>query len=176
MFSLRESNAVKKATEQNGILSSVLLSSLSEDPRQSEEGEIVRAMEHIADKAQKFPTPSPAARHVILTDMRGYLIKGGDHDDYREIAYGSSAVPPEHAHFWNGQAILGLFDEANSRNSARLVQERIHFLGFLNEKRYCKGEIQDIGYYLANPKFFKTSQEAAAAFDSCPLKKGIKTS
>jgi hypothetical protein len=63
VVSLRESNAVKEATQESGIL--------------SEEGEILRAMEHIADKAEKFPEPAPTALHVILVDTRGYLIGMG---------------------------------------------------------------------------------------------------
>jgi hypothetical protein len=175
VFSLGESDAVKGATREEGSLSSVLLSSLSEDPRQSEEGEIIRAMERIADKALKFPSPSPTRRHVILTDMRGYLIKGGDHDDYREIAYGSRSVPPEHAHFWNDQPISGLFDKANIRKSAELVQQNIHFLGFLKEKDYQKGEIQEISFFLANPNLFSTKAEAVSSHSTNPLRRNAKT-
>ena len=75
VVSLRESDAIKDATLRDGLLTSVILSSLSADPKQSEEGEVVRAMEHIADKAEKFPIPSPGAFHVILVDMRGYVIR-----------------------------------------------------------------------------------------------------
>jgi hypothetical protein len=116
--SLRESNAVKDATEEKGIVSEVLLSSISDQPRQSEVGEILRAMEHISEKAQKFPTPAPTFLHVVLADTRGYLIGMGDRDDYREMAYGTNAVPPERAHDWRGIPIFGLFDTANTRTSA----------------------------------------------------------
>jgi hypothetical protein len=56
---------------------------------------------------------------AMLTDTRGYAIGMADRGDYREIAYGTSAVPEEQAHYWNGRSILGLFDRANARNSAR---------------------------------------------------------
>lgn len=49
--SLTENDAVKDATEDDGLFTSVVLISLSDDPRHSEVGEILRAMEHIADKA-----------------------------------------------------------------------------------------------------------------------------
>jgi len=169
VVSLRESDAIKDATLRDGLLSSVILSSLSADPKQSEEGEVVRAMEHIADKAEKFPIPSPGAFHVILVDMRGYGIGMADHHDFREIAYGAAAVREECRHYWNGHPVAGVFDTRNARRSARLVQTRVHFLGFLKEKHYCKGEIERIGYYLPNPGLLSTDEEAATTFLSFPL-------
>lgn len=171
VVSLRESNAVREATQQDGLLTSLALNSLSEDARHSEEGEILRAMEHIADKAAKFPDPGPATLHVILSDMRGYLLGMGDRGDYREIAYGTSAVRPEQAHYWDGRPILGLFDPSNARDSARLVQSRIHYVGFLTERRYCKGEIANRSCYLANPGFLATKEAASTQFASFPLKR-----
>ncbi len=171
VVSLMESDAVKDATAQHGLLTSVVLSSLSEDPRHSEEGEIVRAMERIADKAEKFPEPSPTAFHVILADMRGYLLGKGDRGDYREIAYGASAARPEQAHLWDGRPILGLFDSENKRRSARMVQSRIHYLGFLSEKEYSEGEIESKSWYVANPGFFARKHDAQTQFASFPLKR-----
>jgi hypothetical protein len=159
VVSLRESYAIKDATLRDGLLTFVILSSLSADPKQSEEGEVVRAMEHIADKAEKFPIPSPGAFHLMA-----------DHHDFREIAYGAaSAVREECRHYWNGHPVAGVFDTRNARRSARLVQTRVHFLGFLKEKHYCKGEIERIGYYLPNPGLLSTDEEAATTFLSFPL-------
>jgi len=97
----------------------VVLSSLSDDPRHSEEGEILRAMEHVPDKAEKFPEPSPGIFHVILSDTRGYAIGMADRGDFREIAFGTSAVAEEQAHYWNGRPILGLFDRSVSSDRNR---------------------------------------------------------
>jgi hypothetical protein len=171
VVSLTESDAVREATQQDGLLTSLVLNSLSENPRHSEEGEMLRAMEHIADKAEKFPNPSPAAVHVVLADMRGYLVGMADRGDYREIAYGTERVRPEQAHYWNGRPILGLFEAQNTRDSARMVQSRIHYLGFLTENEYCKGEIENETTYVANPRFFATKQEASTQFASFPLRK-----
>lgn len=97
VVSLTESDAVKDATEDDGLFTSVVLSSLSDDPRHSEEGEILRAMEHIADKAEKFPEPSPGIFHVILTDNRGYAIGMADRGgpEYLRIIYGLEYLLPE---------------------------------------------------------------------------------
>jgi hypothetical protein len=170
IVSLTASEAVRNATQGNALLTSVALSSLSADPRQSEEGEVVRAIERIADKAAKFPSPSPWSVHVVLVDMRGYGIGMSDRHDYREIAYGARAVREECHHYWEGRPIAGLFDPKNARNSARLAQERIHYLGFIKEKDYCEGEIECVGYYLPNPKFFKTNECAAAQLRCFPLR------
>jgi hypothetical protein len=143
--SLRESDAIKDATLRDGLLTSVILSSLSADPKQSEEGEVVRAMEHIADKAEKFPIPSPGAFHVILVDMRGYGIGMADHHDFREIAYDAAAVREECRHYWNGHPVAGVFDTRNARRSARLVQTRVHFLGFLKEKHCITAKAKSKG-------------------------------
>jgi hypothetical protein len=174
VVSLTESDAIKDATQRAGLFSSVILSSLAADPRQSEEGEVVRAIEKIAIKAKKFPIPSPGVFHVILVDMRGYGIGMADRYDYQEIAYGAAAVREECQHYWDGRPVVGLFDRRNTTNSARLVQGRVHFLGFLKERQYCEGEIQGIGRYLHNPSFFSTNEEAAAQADSFPLRPGRK--
>jgi hypothetical protein len=170
VVSLMESEAVRDATQRDESFTSVVLTSLSTDPRQSEEGEVVRAAERIADKAEKFPTPSQGTFHAILVDMRGYGIGMADRDDYREIAYGATAVREECQHYWDGHPVVGLFDPRNTRNSAQLVQSRVHYLGFLKEKRYCEGEIQRAGYYLPNPKFFSTNKEADTQLAFFPLR------
>jgi len=168
---LAESNAVKAATKQSGNLFSLHLSSNAKDGRQSEEGELLKAIERIEAKASKFPPATASTFHVIVIDIRGYLGHGGDRDDYWEMAYGTgAAVVPEHSHWWNGQPILGLFDARNSRESVRLVQQRVHYLGFFKEKKFDDGEIQRVGFYLPNLTLFGTGDAAAIAFAKYPLR------
>jgi hypothetical protein len=125
----------------------------------------------------KFPIPA-GAMHVILIDMRGYLDGGGHKNAYRQIAYGGRDpivnrewVPES----WQGpsgkrEPVNGLFEASNTRPAARLIQERIHFLGFINECKYREGEIRspnpNIMHYLANPHIFSTEAEAEEAFAS----------
>lgn len=170
IVSLMESEAVKNATHGDSLFVSVVLSSLSFDPRQSEEGEVVRAIERIAEKGEKFPTPSAGVCHVVLVDMRGYGIGMADRDDFREIAAGAQAVREECQHYWQGRPVLGLFDTRNTRPSAQLIQNRVHYLGFVNERRYCESEIQRAGFYLANPQFFSNTEQVAAGLASFPLR------
>jgi len=166
---LGESDAMKAASKRSGNGFSLNLSSTARDKRQSEEGEIIKAMERIAEKACKFSKPSVARFHAVLVDMRGYL-DGGDHDDYREMAYGTGAPRPENRHWWGDQPILGLFDPRNERESARLVQQRVHLIGFIAERRFCEGEIQNRGFYLPNPGVLASPEAAARAFQTYPLR------
>jgi hypothetical protein len=168
--SLGESDAIKAATKRSGDLFSLYLSSRADDRTQSEEGELIKAMERIAEKGCKFPEPASSAFHVILADVRGYLGGGGDHDDYREMAYGTGAASPEHSHWWGDQPIRGLFDPKNPTRTARLIQERVHFIGFIAERRYHEGEIQNSGFYVWNPRLFTTQEIAERAFATYPLR------
>src|SRR5215471_4492605 len=166
--SLRESAAIKAATHESGDLCYLHLSSLAEDPKQSEEGEIIKAIERIAETGKQFREPSSDMLHVIVADVRGYV--GGDQDDYREIVYGTEAASPEHSHWWQGRPIFGLFDSRNPTVAAQRIQQRVHFVGLLRERKYCEGEIQSTGFYLPNPMFFPDRDSAERAFATYPLR------
>lgn len=53
---------------------------------------------------------------------------------------------------------------------ARSLQERVHFVGFVTERRYREGEIRDVGYYLGNRHLFAAHDQAEAAFQPYPLR------
>jgi hypothetical protein len=113
--------------------------------------------------------------------MRGYLDGGGHKNAYRQIAYGAGDpevnkewVPES----WQGpsgkrEPIKGLFEAGNPLPASQLVQERIHFLGFINEREYRQGGMRvcdkNIVYYLANYHLFSTGDEAKEAFAYYPL-------
>ena len=143
---------------------------------------MIKAAEKIGEKVfanggpTKFPIPT-AAKHLILTDMRGFLDQGGNYLDYLQIAYGQRGIPPDHAWatlFWPTQSGTlepnkGLFEKTNPLTAAPLIQERIHFLGFICEKGYEEGEIGRIAYYFANPNMFSDDREAKRILASYPL-------
>lgn len=182
VVSIGASNAVKRATHQRGLIYEQLLSTGASDPAQSGEGEMITAEQKIGEKVfasdgpTKFPIPT-AARHLILTDMRGYLDQGGNVHHYLQIAYGHRGIPPDHAWttlFWPTQSgtlepIKGLFEKTNPLTAAPLIQGRIHFLGFVCEQKYEVGEIQRSAYYFANPKLFADHAGARRALASYPL-------
>jgi len=178
------SDAVKQATVEDGIFFETHLSSDAEDPRHSEEGELLLAQQKIGQKVfdgqspVKFPEPVAGRYHAIIMDMRGFGLGGGDNLDYREIAFGPAGFSQADAHFrhyWRKpdgtlSPIRGLFDHGNRfLKAARFVQERIHFIGFSLDEDYSAGSILENVYYAANPYLFAPS-EADEAFSKYPLR------
>jgi hypothetical protein len=182
LVSIRASDAAKAATRRTGMIYEQTLRTDATDHRQSEEAEMLTAEQKIGEKVfadgrpTKFPVPSSAV-HAIVVDMRGYLDEGGDIFDYRQMAYGPSGIPADHAwmiHYWEKEPgklvpIAGLFEKSNPLRAAPFVQERIHFLGFVREREYTDGEIASTAYYLANPHRLSSEAEARAVFETHPL-------
>lgn len=192
---LGASEALLDATRQSGMRHATTLTTGAEDPRQSEEGERIKAQERIAEKVfqggkpVKFPPLSECADlRMILVDTR--LIIGGDDDDWNEIAYGAIAVPEPHRHFWGGEPLKGLFEEGNPIQGAALVRERIHFLGFVHERDRTESTLvegagvrtpapsmgirPETSLFAWNPGLFAGFEEARAALDRCPLGPGLR--
>jgi hypothetical protein len=183
LVSIRTSQAAKKAIMQSGLLYEQILSTNAADVTQSEEAEMIIAEQKIGEKVfkdgapTKFPVPIDNVYHVILADMRGYLDDGGDVFDYRQMAYGTQGIPSQYLrtiHYWKTEAkklepIKGLFEKSCPLRAARLIQERIHFFGFVCEREYRDGEIPRIAYYLPNPHML-TNEEAGKIYETFPLK------
>ena len=181
VVSVFESEAVKRATRQEDQCYETLLMTNDADPTQSPEGEMIRVGEKIGDKVfdkrkgkpTKFPIPNGAI-HLIVVDMRGYLgrglnsSRGNYRPDYLQIAYGTNGNSLESSWMprtWpdasgNRMPIKGLFEKTNPLKSAALIQQRIHFLGFVHERQYSEGEIADVGFYIPNISIFNGKQEA----------------
>lgn len=185
LVSISTSNAVKAATVTKDIFFRTVLSSDSEDPAHSEEGEILLVQQKIGEKVlrdgapTKFPAPEPNTYHIVLVDVRGFGLTGGDRWDYREIAYGPAGLHGEIAvfrHHWRNPdgsvaPILGLFDKKNTKQrAAALVRERIHLLGFCNDEDYSPGTLIKNSYYLANPHLIDSDSERTDVFHRYPLR------
>ncbi len=186
LVSLMESDAVTSASWERGVFFGAALYTDSDDRRQSEEGELLLAQQKIGEKVLssgqpvKFPPPRKDRYHVILVDMRGFGLTGGDQWDYHEIAYGRAGLPSDKlflAHTWeddsgNRLPVLGLFDQTNTfQRAARVIQERIHFIGFCNDKKYGRDTMRSSTIYLPNPHLFTTNDAARKVWDQYPLKR-----
>lgn len=103
-----------------------------------------------------------------------------------KTAYGSDAVKGDHD--WalhclpkevKGQPgpICGVFDPRSPVESAKVFRERVHFVGFMNERSYLPGEMRTVkaAHYLPNRNLFQSNAEATSAFQSYPLKPLQKT-
>jgi hypothetical protein len=181
LVSVRTSNATRRATRKRGPISETLLVPTPDDPDRSEAGEIIRAQGKIGEKvlARKAPTKFPPAVdsfHMILIDMRGFLLHGGDFGDYGEIAYGAQAFQPHQfplLHWVSGRPVKGLFELNNARAAARLIQERIHVLSFVCERHFYECEIGKIAYNAPNYNLFHSTEAASEALRSHPCAKKV---
>lgn len=181
LVSVRTSEATRRATRKVGLLSETLLVPTADDPDRSEVGEIIRAQGKIGEKVlgerspAKFPPIDDSFRMIVI-DMRGFLIYGGDRGDYCEIAYGAQLFRPDQfpfLHRVSGRPIKGLFEPDNARLAARLLQERVHFLSFVCERDFCDGEIGKVACNVPNYNLFGSTDEALDALKSHPLAKQI---
>ncbi|NIA68446.1 hypothetical protein HBA54_07555 [Pelagibius litoralis] len=178
LMRLEETAAIKESTRkfQQGsdvAISSLLLHTGASDPRQSPEAETLKAIERICQKCErddrpiKFPRPS-GALHTILVDSRE-LFFGPDHYDCIHIALGGEYVPENVRHFWQGNVISGVFNKRTSLHGARYAQERVHFIGFVNEQSYQFEEFGKVIRLVANPNLFADDEAARAAVAKWPL-------
>jgi hypothetical protein len=198
LFSLGETEAARAATWSDGtnfgrVLTSPKVQSAAgrrpdgeEHARQrrkwtqSEEGEIVTAVERIIAKATnadgsptKFPLSRGSTFSMLVVDMRS-LLNGGDCNDRREITFGSEAIPQQWRHHWiadNGIAlpIRGVFDPKNPSRRGQSFRDRVHFLVFIAEKSYAPDEIARTACYKANPTLFHGESDVNAALGAFPL-------
>lgn len=173
LVSLRETQALRRGIRSEWLSKDLLVSEsvlkTGGADQQSEEDDMITAMGKIGEKAflngkpSKFPVPTSAV-HMILVDTRGYLGTGGDWIDYWQIANGARALPPDEAwatHYWNNRPILGLFERVPEHplRAAGVLQERVHFIGFIAEKEYRVGEIRDRACYRPNPHLLTTNDQ-----------------
>jgi hypothetical protein len=180
LMRLEETTAVQAATksekdEHGGLWVKRTLSSDAKNPKQSEEGETLKAVQRICQKFEnagrpyKFPLPGTAT-HVLLVDFRTFL-NGGDEYDRVHVALGGELVTCEvRRRYFAGFLITGVFSPHTTQKGAAEARARLHFIGFVNEKSYAKGEFGPAIQFIANPHLFKTIKQARTALKGWPLK------
>lgn len=179
LVSVRESEGLRRATQDMGLFRTKVLSSDAADPSQSEEAEMITALQRIGQKVcvngepTKFPEPEGRI-HAILADMRGYLGEGGDEYDYIQMANGTRAIPPAEAwriHYWQGEPIRGLFENVSGHplRAAPLARARIHMFGFVTETQFEEGEISRKTFFQANPNLLPKETDQLATYRSYVL-------
>jgi hypothetical protein len=91
---------------------------------------MVRVVELLAAKADKFPAPQPGIYNLIAADIRGYNTGFIDLDDCDQIILGPVAVEYDaNRAFFGSGPVRGIFDRGNSRPNAIRAQQRIHGIG-----------------------------------------------
>lgn len=162
------------------VLRTSAASATDAQSKQSPEGELLLVEQKITEKVMrngkpiKFPPPTNAF-HIIIVDTRAFL-NGGDADDYAQIAYGPAGMkyqssvmnwPNPDTGKW--EPIKGLFHPDNPLRGAKLIQERIHFLGFVAEKVYKDGEIPKVMIPFSNTHLFGDKETADVAWNTHPF-------
>ena len=177
LTSLSISNAVKENTFQNGHFTTYLSNSYH-DKNSPEVRDIIKAQNaifsKICDEAGnliKFPEPSPNCYNIIVVDMRSFNAGISDFNDYKLIAYGNKEVNEHYWQYWVDQndqksGIKGVFDKDHPDLRSKCLQERIHVIVFIKEKRYFAGEMNNNNKsndcrvkFLINPKLIKNGEE-----------------
>lgn len=179
LMRLEETLAVQSATQSwvdaDGVTQDSLhLSTNADDPRQSTEGETIKAVERICQKCErdgrphKFPVPD-GAYHALLVDFRTFL-NGGDSADRIHVGLGGEYVKNKVCRLsWEGELISGVFNPRTNVRGAEQARQRVHFIGFVNERDYCPGEFGTVTQFIANPQLFADADAARAAIATWPL-------
>jgi hypothetical protein len=168
-------NASHEETGADGIAwTRRLLTTDAPDNRQSEEGETLKAVQRICQKCErggrphKFPAPGGSV-HVLLVDFRTFL-HGGDVHDRIHVGLGGEWIQNELLQRrWGGNLISGAFSPLTNVRGAAFVRERVHFIGFVEERAYAPGSFAAATQFIANPHIFRDAAEVNAAMADWPL-------
>jgi hypothetical protein len=198
LVSLHESVALKAATwsHVDASSSSVKVETFGfalgldkEKPKQTDEGETLKAQERIGakvfdsngKKAVKFPGPG-AAVHMLVVDARGFLGSGiGDTADWHHIVYGADGLRPELVKVWKDATtgkeapIRGLLEADCPLPAAALVRERLHVIAFVCEKDFAPGELGKRMVFCWNPFRFESEDAAREALAHWPIQRRALT-
>lgn len=178
LVSISVSEAVHSATQhqvdEDGIeWSQLILCTNNEDPRFSEEGEVLLVQQKICEKvyrnaqAVKFPPPAnDGTLNVLVVDMRGFLGgNGGDNADCVQLTFGNAQVNEWARRFWDdpvsGQRvpIRGLFEATNRPRGAPTLRARIHGILFTRDTGYVDGTLIGTSFLVHNPHLITTQAE-----------------
>jgi hypothetical protein len=187
MMRLEETEASRSATrstvDANGVVwTEHTLSTPPSDPtrsksapKQSEEGETLKAVQRICQKCErngrphKFPLPD-GGLHVLLVDFRTFQDGDADEQDMIHVGLGGEYLAEQtHRRYWEDRVISGVFSPSTVVRGADHARARVHFLGFVNEGRYVNGEFASATLFVPNPFLFGNVDEVRAAISKWPL-------
>lgn len=175
LVSINTSDAVTEATQhktdEHGIIwSSLILQTNNDDPKFSEEGEVLLVQQKICEKVFrdgkpiKFPHPTEnKGWNVLIVDMRGFLGGlGGDNANYVQLCMGNNHVNASVRKYWtfNGvqRSIMGLFEDTDKPRGALTLRERVHAIVFTKDTDYMDGSLMDTSFIITNPHLIKTDE------------------
>lgn len=183
LVSLHESDAFKAASWADGARQGYVLRTDADDPRQSEEGETLKAQQRIGEKVfdpKRGPIKFPqrcGTIHMVMVDARGFGGSGlGDAADWYQIAQGPNGLDADVVKHWTNPEtgvrapIRGLFEHSCPLRAARTLQARLHVIGFVCERTFTDGEIRKRAFYHCNPSLFEDEGAACDMMSQWPLR------
>lgn len=127
----------------------MMLDGNAEDQRLTEAGEMIKLQEKLYQKVwqhgkpHKFPVPDGITKNLLLVDSRGFDGGSGpDSDHIQQLVYGPRYVQQEFVQFFRGNPVRGIFDPDNKYPAAQVLQQRVHLIGFVSERKFGQGEIR----------------------------------
>jgi large subunit ribosomal protein L30 len=177
---LEETEAAKRATnttiEKEGYeFSQRSFSSTADDPRESEAGETLKAIERICqkcekdDKPHKFKVPTEGTVNVLLVDFRNFLDGDGDESDMKHIANGGDGLHQMARREYEGKQVTGAFEEETKLKGSAYLRERVHLIGFVKEEEYKPGEFRKAIHFIPNPHLLNDPKKATALLKTWPF-------
>lgn len=169
LTSLRESEAVKKATSQEKDFFKYESTSSNSNSNSPEVLDIIKLQNSIYGKVIKFPDVTPKKYHVVIIDSRSFNIGAAIKSDFDIAAYGSHRLrncdQGLNCRYWYDEKnkshshILGIFEEKNDDKQSKLVREKVHFICFVLEKKYILNEIIQPMFLCHNTRYFQNLNE-----------------
>lgn len=144
--------------ETGGEARFLMLDGSAKDQRLTEAGEMIKFQEKLYEKVwrhgkpHKFPIPDSNSRHLILVDSRGFSGGSGPIEDHiRQIMYGPRQVrEQELVQFFRNKPVHGIFDPENKYDPAKVMMDRLHMIGFVNERRFEPGGMRQTWTFRPN--------------------------
>ncbi|MGE3988616.1 hypothetical protein [Pseudorhodoplanes sp.] len=185
MLRLTETEAARGATttgvDEHGMQwARRVLSGSNKDKRQSPEGETLKAIERLCQKCEKdgqpykFPPAGSRTVNALLVDFRTFSTRGGDVADRLHVGLGGSMVPHALRMYWgegeNRKLITGVFDPHTTLKGSKEARERLHLIGFVNQRSFGSADYAAAIQFIANPHLIQNWREARAVIETWPLK------
>lgn len=160
LTSLGDSDAVKENTVIQGNFYSYSSSTTPWDTENSPEvRDLIKVQQAILGKVKekkgidpiKFPEVSiykgsSSIYHVIIVDIRGFNGGASDFGDYMNVLYGSQGLDDFYKRVWiaedgTKELLKGILDTNHPDPRSKILQARVHAIGFISEKVFNKNEI-----------------------------------
>lgn len=118
--------------------------------------------------------PRDKAINSLLVDFRTFGTRGGDKADRIHVGLGGELLEEPLRMYWgegkDRKMITGVFSHLTNLKGAPEARDRLHLIGFVNERGFKPGAFGAAIEFVANPHIFKDADELKSVIDTWPLK------